>query len=350
MKKKLKKLLNPKVIIPTFLSVAFLAFVVAFANSGHVFGEILQDLPKSVLPVLGLALLYLVAKGAQWHIYLLRLDIRPRWQEMLAPYVGGEIGNSLPMGVYLENYLLKGALGEAFGKSAAATTWMLITEILTCLAVLVAIPVPNWFWLRPLAAAVLVGMIIFGAVFLKTRYAGERLERWQPRRKILQSVKGGLQEFLEGSGQLLSWHTFVYGIPLTAIYLGAHATALFVISRVLIPGFGWTEAAAAFAFSLLLVLLVPLLPHLGSVEASGLGVMLQFGIMKNDAVASFLTLRLLMTGGIIAICCVVLLLLHREVGQIIRRLARKRGRGQKDKGDQGEQEERAEQPRQGAEV
>ncbi|HEY7126387.1 MAG TPA: lysylphosphatidylglycerol synthase transmembrane domain-containing protein [Ktedonobacterales bacterium] len=330
MKQRLRALLNPKVIVPTVLSAGFLAFIVAFGDAGKVSREIATAAPIAVLPVFFLTVLYLLAKGVQWHVYLRRLEIKPASKEFLVPYAGGEFSNSLPLGVYLENYLLKGALGEGFGKSAAATTWMLITEILICLLALMVIGVPDWPWVRPLAIGIFLGMLAVGIVLFKTRLVHERLERWQPKRKGLRSAREGFKDFLEGSSQLLSWHTFVYGLPLTTIYLGAYATSLYVIGAALQAStWGWEKATAAYAFSLVVVLLVPVLPHLGTVEASGLGVMLQYGLLRNQAVGSFLTLRLLTTGTIFLVCGSVLLVLHRQVGQIFRRLSRgKKPRGQ----------------------
>ena len=327
----LKKLLNPQVIIPTLLSAALLAFLLTFANSGAVWGEIVAALPAVVLPVFFLVLVYLVAKAAQWKIYLARLGIRPGWREFLVPYAGGEMSNSLPMGVYVENYLLKGASGSGFGRSAAATTWMLITEIITCLLALAAIGVPGWPWVRLTAGALIVGMLLTGLFLFKTSVVCNRLARWQPRHKWAQAAVKGFRQFLEGSRRLFSWHTFVYGLPLTAIYLGAYATALYVIGNTLISPAGyswsWMEAVAAFTFSLVVVLLVPVLPHLGSVEASGLGVLLAFAISRNLAVAGFLTLRLVATGAIILVCGLALILLHREVSEVIRQLSKKKPHG-----------------------
>jgi uncharacterized membrane protein YbhN (UPF0104 family) len=333
-KQKLKKLLNPKVIVPTVLSAGFLAFIVAFGDAGKVSQQIALAAPRTVLPVFFLTLLYLVAKGVQWHIYLRRLGIKPGHREFLVPYAGGEFSNSLPFGVYLENYLLKGSLGEGFGKSAAATTWMLITEILICLLALIVIGIPDWPWVRPLAAAVGVGMLAFGFICFKTRLVKERLERSEPRRKWLKSARNSLKDFLDSSSQLLSWHTFVYGLPLTAIYLGAYATALYIIGQALqAPNWGWDKAAAAYAFSLVIVLLVPVLPHLGAVELSGLGALLQYGLTRAVAAASLLTLRLLATGTVFIVCGLVLIIYHRHIGQIFRRLSggqKKQGKSRKE--------------------
>ncbi len=322
MKQKLKKLLTPRVIVPAVLSAGFLAFIVTFGDAGKVLQQIALAAPRAVIPVFFLTILYLTVKGAQWHIYLRRLDIRPKRKEFLVPYAGGEFSNSLPFGVYLENYLLKGSLGEGFGKSAAATTWMLITEILVCLLALIVIGIPGWPWVRPLAAGVVVGMVAFGAVCIKTRLVKERLERWKPRKKWAKSACEGLKDFLDGSSQLFSWHTFAYGLPLTTIYLGAYTTALYVIGVTLqAPNWGWNNATASYAFSLVIVLLVPVLPHLGAIEVSGLGALLQYGMPRALAAASLLTLRMLTTGTIFLACGLVLIVYHRQVEKIFRRLS-----------------------------
>jgi uncharacterized membrane protein YbhN (UPF0104 family) len=316
-----KKLLHPQVIVPTLLSAGFLAFVLTFANANAVSDEIATALPSVLVPVFLLMLLYLTVKAVQWRLYLARLGIRPGWQALLVPYAGGEMGNSLPMGVFVENYLLKGSLGSEIGRSSAATSWMLITEVAVCLIALLVVGVPGWPWLRPLVLAILLGMVLAGALLFQSRFASATLETWAKRSQRLHPLAEGAQQFLESGRQLFSWQTFVYGLPLTAIYLGAQVAALAIVGATLSPGFGWHEALAAFAFSLGVVLVVPLLPHLGSVEASGLGVLLQFGLSKNLAVGSFLTLRLLATGTILLVGSVIMLLLHHEVGLVMRALA-----------------------------
>lgn len=321
-----KRLLNPTVILPTLLSAALLASLLALSNGKTVWDTMARALPQAMIPVALLTLLYLIAKGIQWRMYLGRLRLRPSLPELVVPYAGGELGNSLPMGVFLENYLLKGSLGAAVGRSSAATTWMLITELTTCLLALLVVGVPDWPWVRPLAAVVLVGMVLAGLFFFKSRFVAERLDEWLHRAKRLRSLAEGVQAFLEGGRTLFSWRTFVYGLPLTAIYLGAQVTSLFMIGRALNPVYSWSMALAAFTFSLVLVLLVPMLPHLGAVEVSGVGVMLKFGMGENVAVGSFLTLRLLTTAVIILFGVLVLVLLRQQVSLVMRRLSPKQGR------------------------
>lgn len=323
----LKRLFDPKVMISTLLSAALLAFALTFAGPGQVGNCLVQALAGAWLPALVLAVVYLAVKLVQWRVYLSRLGLKPSWPEVLVPYAGGEMGNSLPMGVYLENYLLKGSAGSGVGRSAAATTWMLITEIVICLVALLAFSVPAWSWVRPAAACILVGMLLVGFLFFRARFLRGWLDRWQPHRPWLQAIHQGVREFVEGSQALFSWRTFIYGLPLTAVYLGAQATTLYVVGNVIIAPtepWNWMVATTAFAFSLVIVLLVPFLPHVGSVEVSGLGVLLTYGISRSHAVGSFLALRVLSTGAIMLVCGLILLLLHREVGTTFRRLSRRR--------------------------
>ncbi len=330
MKHALKRVFDPKVVISTLLSAALLVFALTVAGPGQVGTCLTQALAGAWLPALVLAVVYLAVKLVQWRVYLGRLGLKPSWPEVLVPYAGGEMGNSLPMGVYLENYLLKGSSGSGVGRSAAATTWMLITEIIICLVALLAFGVPAWPWVRLAAAFLLVGMLLSGFLLFRARLLRGWLERWQPHRTWLQATRQGSREFVEGSQALFSWHTFVYGLPLTAVYLGAQATTLYVVGQVVIAPtepWNWMVATTAFAFSLVIVLLVPFLPHVGSVEVSGLGVLLTFGISKSHAVAGFLAVRVLSTGAIMLVCGLILLLLHREVGATFRHLSRKRESG-----------------------
>ncbi len=138
---------------------------------------------------------------------------------MLIPYAGGEIGNNLPLGVYIENFLLKGMLGSGIWQSSAATTWILIMEVVICLLTLLIVGVPGWFWLRPLVTAMLVGMLLFGLVFFRSRIVPRWLRHWQPRQKWLRAGVEGATRFWESGRQLFTLSTFLYGLPMTAIYL-----------------------------------------------------------------------------------------------------------------------------------
>jgi hypothetical protein len=73
-------------------------------------------------------------------------------------------------------------LCSGVGRSAAATTWMLITEIVICLVARLAFGAPAWPWVRPTAAFILMGMLLSGFLFFRACLVRGRLERWQPHR------------------------------------------------------------------------------------------------------------------------------------------------------------------------
>lgn len=334
--KLLKKLLSPKIIIPTLLSAGFLALLLSLADARKVGSELFNDIPRTVVPVVFLTLLYLLVKGLQWWLNLTRLGISADWRELLVPYAGGEIGNNLPMGVYMENFLLKGALGADIWQSSAATTWMLIMEIVLCLLTLLVAGVPGWLWLRPLAAVIAAGMLLFGLGFFKSRLVDEWLSAWRPRWKWLRAGVEGAAQFLKSGRQLFALRTFLYGIPMTMLYLGAYATTLYVVGRGLVPTFGWRPALAGYAFSVLVVLLLSFLPNLGSVEAAGTLVLAQFGIDKSLGVGIFLIMRVLTTGTIALVCVLVFLCFHRQVGRMLTRLSARQKGGTRPAGPEGD--------------
>lgn len=317
----LKKLLTPQVIVPALLSIALLVILLNIADASRVAFQIAREVPRAVLPVFFLTLFYLIVKGVQWGFYLRLLGIRPGWRKLLVPFVAGELGGSLPLGMYMENYLLKGMGGVAIGRSFAATTWMLITELVLCLLALLLVGIPGWPWLRPLAGGMLVGMVLFGWVLFKLRVVRRWLWQWQPRWRWLQSLVKGAREFLEGGSQLFSWRTFVCGVPLTATYLGAYAASLYSIGKGAVPTFTGQEAVAAFAFSTVVVLVASVLPNLGATETAGLVVLLQFGVHEDHAVSILLTMRVLTTGTIALACVVVLMIFYHQVAQSLRNLS-----------------------------
>jgi hypothetical protein len=292
----LKKALNPRMLVPTLLSAALLVVLLNIAHAGDVAVEIARAAPRTALPVCLLTLVYLIIKAVQWSHYLSRLNIRPGWRKLLIPFVGGELGGSLPMGVYLENYLLKGVEEIEIGRSFVATTWILITEIELCLLTLLIVGVPGWSWVRPLAVALLAGMLLVGWLLFRTQVARQLLEQWQPRQRWLQALLGGVRQFIAGGRQLFTWRTFLYGFPLTALYLGAYVVALYIVGRSLIPGFSWQAVITTYAFSLATVLLVSFLPNLGTFEAAGMAVLAQFAVSGDVSLGMLLTVHVLKTG------------------------------------------------------
>jgi len=318
---RLRAMLRPAVVVPVVMSAGLIAFLLSFANAARVFSEVRVAVVADAALVFLLSLIYLATKGLQWALFLRRLNVRPAWRALFMAFAGGELSISIPMGVYLENYLLKGAAQAEIGRSSAATTWILLMEIVWCIVALFILDIPGWPWLRPLLLVFAAGLLAAGLLFFRTPLVGRLICRLQHCSR-LQRIAIAAEQFLDGGRELFTWQTFVIGLPITTIYLSAQVIALYVIGKTLhLTAFSFHVAIAAYAFSVLIVLALPALPHLGAVEATGLGVLLAFGIPRDTAVAAFLSLRLLGSGAVMLITGSILVFLHREVQSAVRTLA-----------------------------
>jgi uncharacterized membrane protein YbhN (UPF0104 family) len=317
----LRVVLRPNIIVPAVMSAGLIVFLLAFANAPRVFAEIWTAVAADAALIFLLSLVYLIAKGCQWTLFLRRVGIRPAWRNLLMAFAGGELSINVPLGVYLENYLLKGAAQVNVGRSSAATTWMLFMEITCCILALLALDIPGWPWLRPLVLTFLLALLAAGFLFFRTTKVKRLVYRLQ-RYPRLRSAATVAEQFLDSGRSLFAWQTFAIGLPITTTYLGAQAMALYTIGRALhLATFSLHVAIVAYAFSILVVLALPIVPHLGAVEATGLGVLLTFGISRDSAVAAFLALRVLGSGTVMVITSMVLVLLHQEVSGAIRSLS-----------------------------
>lgn len=318
---RLPVVLRPGVTVPLVMSAGLITFLLTFANAGQVFAEIREAVVANAALICLLSLIYLIAKGCQWALFLRCVGIRPAWRDLVMAFAGGELSINVPLGIYLENYLLKGAIQADLGQSSVATTWMLVTEITCCLSVLFILDIPGWLWLRPSLIVFALALIIAGILLFRTPLAKRLAYRFQ-QYPPLHRVATAAERFLDGGQRLFTWRAFAIGLPITTVYLGAQAIALYAIGRALhLRMLSPHVAIAAYAFSVLVVLVLPVIPHLGAVEATGLGVLLTFGIPRDGAVAAFLTLRLLGSGWVMVIAGLTLAVLHQEVRAAIRSLS-----------------------------
>jgi hypothetical protein len=135
----MKTLLRPSVVLPVTLSVALLAALVAVSNPAQVVAVMEGFQHIYLLYVLLLLGAYEAVRCAQWHFLLTCLGIRVPLRTQVCAFRCGEVTKSLPAGNYFQNYLLRQATGTDFGRSSAATTLILVTEVAVCLAGLVII-------------------------------------------------------------------------------------------------------------------------------------------------------------------------------------------------------------------
>jgi len=129
----MKTLLQPKVLIPLILSVALLVALLAFVDLKKVVALIEGFQKIYLLWFLLLMMAYEVVRGAQWYFLLRALDIRVPLRTQIFAFAGGEVTKSMPIGNYFQNYLLQQSKGSDFGRTSAATTVIIILEVVVSL-------------------------------------------------------------------------------------------------------------------------------------------------------------------------------------------------------------------------
>ncbi len=87
----MKKLLQPKVLIPLILSVALVVALLAFADVKKVVALIEGFQKIYLLWFLLLMVAYEVVRGAQWYFLLRALDIHAPLRTQIFAFAGGEV-------------------------------------------------------------------------------------------------------------------------------------------------------------------------------------------------------------------------------------------------------------------
>src|SRR5919205_2674312 len=152
------RLLRPKVVMPILLSVALLAALLAVGNVGQVVALMLTFRHIYLPFILLLLLAYEVVQCIQWHVLLKALGIHVPLRAQAFAYLVGQPTRVLPIGNFVENYLLKRAEGTDFGLSSAATLLSIFIEVGVALLGLVILGLGPWGWLRPL---IIIGLVVF---------------------------------------------------------------------------------------------------------------------------------------------------------------------------------------------
>ncbi len=309
-----RSLLRLKVVVPTVLSVAVLAFVLSLGDLGNVAAAIARLRPAIIVRTVALVLVYLVLKAVQFHVLLAEIDLHPPWRAFLAGYAVGEMSLTLPVGTYAQNYVLKRRAGLGFFRSSAATTAILASEGAVAFAVLAALGIPGMPWLRP----ALAGFGGLAAAVLLPPLVSSQVRSWLARRlesRALQRVGRPLLELLRPLRTLLRPRAVAAALVLAALYLGALALAFTEVGRgVGLAGFGLTQAATAYLFGLAVTFLVGISTQLGLVEASGLGALHAWGYATDPALAALLGFRVVWTLGIWLVCGAIVWVLRDELG------------------------------------
>jgi len=310
----MKRLLQPKVIIPLILSLALLGALLAVADLKKVVGLMSNFRHLYLAFFLLLIGAYEVVRGFQWHVLLRALNLKVPLVGQIFAFALGEITKSLPIGNYFQNYVLQQAEGSDFGRSASASTMIVLIEVAVSLLGLIVLGLGSWTgWLRPV---IIVGVLVFGVVITvvyRLYHGAAGPPRWMTKNKHLRGVLDALRTFREGTRDLLHPRVLTIPVLLGTLYLIVAGSGLFVVARGLeVSSLTFTQALAVYFFSLAFSLIFPLPIDIGVAEVSGVGALAALGIDRNVAISIMLVNRVLTLGASIAIATVTTLVLHDE--------------------------------------
>lgn len=328
MKKALLSLKKPKVFIPLVLGVALIVVLISFSDIHKVL-QLMSGFQRIyLLYYLLLMVVYEVVRGVQWHYSLTRLKIRAPLSAQILAFALSEVTKVLPIGNYFQNYVLQQAEGADIGLTSAATTLIILEEVIVSLAGVVILGLGGWTsWLRPL---ILVGVAIAVVVIwliAHFHHAGHRPE-WVSRHKTMRKIAEELARFREGAVDLLHPQALAVTFACSAIYLIVGGAALYVVVEGLgIPNATFTEALAVYFFSLAIALMFPIPVDFGVIEISGVGAFVAVGVTRDGAIGAVLANRILSILASIAIAAVVVLILHKEVAELFKYMSKKRDGG-----------------------
>ncbi len=309
----LKTLTQPSILIPILLSLALLAVVFSISDAARVMGRI-QGIPIYTMALsLGLAVLYLLLKGALWHYFMSVIHISITWRQLALAFALGEMAVSLPAGIYAQNYVLRRIAGADFARSSAATTALLAGEAAISMMVLAIFGIPGWDWLRPSIISLFAVAMVVVAVLYWVRPV-RNLAKGLLRKGPLRAVGAEFLEMVDSVHLLFNVRVALLSVPVIAAYLLALVTDFYLVAHAVgVTNLAFLQAVTVYLFALAVVLVSPISTHLGVVEAGGLGAMHAWGYTSTQGLAALLGFRLVWTGAIWLVCIPVVVLLHKEL-------------------------------------
>lgn len=292
MKALLARLKDPKTLGGVLLGAIALALLLSFSDIRQV-GEAFARFPPLLVPVIfGLIVAREAVRTLEWHFLLHPLRVHASWRHTTEALLAGDAAQILPAGIFLQNYVLRQTEQADVTRTLAATVVMQFLEAGVGLIVLVAVPVPGWWWLRILAIAILAGWLTFLALltrkpvlrWIENRGASHKFSGW-----LAQQVQGFLNN-VKGLGR--NWHVVATAVPLTALYTAFTIATLYVITRGYdVHNVSGLSVAVIYCFSLVIIVLNPLPSDWGISEGTGTAVFLAFGVKPAVGLTMMLILR-----------------------------------------------------------
>lgn len=305
----MKKLLQPKVLIPAVLGIAILAALLSFGNVSRVVSAMERFNRLSLVWIILLFAAYTAVRGWQWLYLLNRLGIKTSRRAEIFAFLLSEATKSVPIGNYMQNYVLNRSEGADIGRTSAATTAMVLAEVAVSLTGIVILGLGAWTpYLRGI---ILVGLALFalGCWLFYKLHEKSGPPQWMMGHKWSKKVYEELKQLGEGAKDLLHWRILAVVYLNTLVYSLIAGGALYFIIHGIGVDLAYGPALAVYFFGLAVSLIFPLPVDFGVAEISGTGAFLLVGVEKASAVSIMLIFRLLSILSALlfaAIACVVM--------------------------------------------
>lgn len=329
------KWLRPNVVIPLLLVGGLVFALLSLTDIRKVIALMVSFPPTDLLLFLGLMVAYEVVRGVQWIMLLRALRLKSSLRTELFAFSVSEVTKALPIGNYVQNYLLQESeQHEDFGRTSAATTLIILLEV--CVSLLGVLIFGDGSWTMILRILIIIGVAVAAlVVWLGLKY-GQRHDapQWMQKRKFLRTALEKLHNFADGVRDLLHPRTLALAAGLSALYLVIAAVGLFVIALGLHIQVSFTQTLSVYLLSLAISLIFPLPVDIGVLEISMLGAFAAVGVNRNAGLGASLLNRILSIGASIVITAIALTILNRELRAALRGGQQRRA-GQGDKGKQG---------------
>ena len=316
------RFLRPSVVLPVIASAALLIVLLAVGDLKKVVALLLTFQHLYLLPILLVLVAYEAVQCIQWHVLLRALGIRVPLRAQAFAYLVGEPTRVLPIGNFVENYLLQRAEGTDFGLSSAATLLSILIEVGVALLGLVILGLGPWGWLRPL---ILIGLAVFvptAWTVHRLHYRG-RLPAWVTRHRRARAALDEVRQFRVGAAALVHPRVLARGGLLGALYLILGGSALYLVLRGLgIDSVSWWQVLAVYFFSLAVALIVPLPVDIGVTEVGGVAAFLVIGVDASVAISAMLLMRMLSIGTALVIALATIVVVRDEFRALLRERAR----------------------------
>lgn len=310
----MRKILSPTFIVPIVLTVAVIAALLAISNVGAIFGRII-DFPRANLLWFGIVtLVYEVVRCVQWNYLLRALHIDAPLRSQVYAFALNEFSRNLPVGSYFQNYLLQQSTGADFGETSAATTLILVSEVVICLIGVVILGLGAWS--AEARTTILVGsaLVLLFIWAYSHLHQSPRMPKWVKEHKSLRKAVDEIRRFRDGTVSLFHPRILVIQGLLGAAYLVLASVGLYLVARGLDPhdpALAFSNVLAVYLFTLATAAIFPV-PEVG-----GVGAFLAYGVSRNVAVGAMLLNRAMSVGFSIISVVVVTAALPGELRAIL---------------------------------